>query len=65
MQAALDAARAQGLERIELDVYASNRGAIHLYEKFDFEVEGVKRKARKIDGKYDDIVCMALLLNGR
>lgn len=54
-------AREKGLERIELDVFASNTPAIRLYEKMGFVVEGVKRKARKIDGAYDDLVGMALL----
>ena len=54
-------ARGRGLERIELEVFASNRVAIQLYEKMGFVVEGVKQRARKIDGAYDDIVCMALL----
>jgi ribosomal protein S18 acetylase RimI-like enzyme len=51
-----------GLERVELDVYASNTPAIKLYEKIGFVVEGVKKKARKIDGEYDDIVDMAIFI---
>jgi RimJ/RimL family protein N-acetyltransferase len=58
----LEEARDQGLERVELDVYASNPIAIRLYEKYGFQVEGRKRKARKLDGEYDDIVMMALFL---
>lgn len=56
----LNAARAMGLERIELEVFASNTPAIRLYEKVGFVVEGVKKRARKLDGAYDDIVEMAL-----
>lgn len=59
---ALNATRAGGLERVELEVFASNMPAIRLYEKVGFIVEGVKRKARKLDGLYDDIVEMALFL---
>lgn len=59
---ALNAARAGGLERVELEVFASNMPAIQLYEKVGFIVEGIKRKARKLDGLYDDIVEMALFL---
>jgi ribosomal protein S18 acetylase RimI-like enzyme len=55
-------AKEKGLERIELEVFASNRPAIRLYEKVGFVVEGVKRKARKIDGAYDDLIGMALLV---
>lgn len=60
-QTALERARAIGLERVELDVYASNAAAIRLYEKLGFVVEGVHRRARKLDGQYDDLVSMALL----
>ena len=60
--AALDHARRIGLERIELQVYAENAAAIALYRMHRFEVEGRKRCARKLDGRYDDLVQMALLL---
>jgi RimJ/RimL family protein N-acetyltransferase len=56
-------ARNRGLERVELSVFASNLTAIHLYEKFTFEVEGRKKKARKLEGTYDDIIIMALLFD--
>lgn len=59
--AALEAAGRAGIERVELQVYASNEPAIALYRKFGFETEGVKRRARKIDNRYDDIVMMARL----
>jgi len=51
------------LERVELSVFASNLPAIHLYEKFKFEIEGRKQRARKLDGSYDDIIVMALLFD--
>jgi RimJ/RimL family protein N-acetyltransferase len=54
-------ARERGLERIELEVLASNTPAIRLYERVGFVQEGVKRRARKIDGAYDDLIVMALL----
>ena len=53
-------AREMGLERIELEVFASNTAAIKLYEKAGFVVEGVKKNRRKLDGEYDDLVGMAL-----
>ncbi len=53
-------ARDRGLERVELDVYASNTAAIRLYEQFGFQVEGRKHRARKLDGRYDDLIMMAL-----
>jgi ribosomal protein S18 acetylase RimI-like enzyme len=60
---ALEEARSRGLERVELDVYASNFNAIRLYEKYKFDVEGRKKRARKLDGRYDDIIDMALLFD--
>jgi len=59
---ALDKARAIGLERVELEVYVSNAKAIELYRKFGFDLEGTKRRARKLDGVYDDNLVMAKLL---
>lgn len=59
----LGEARNRGLERVELSVFASNITAIRLYEKFKFEVEGRKKKARKLDGSYDDIIVMALIFD--
>lgn len=50
-----------GIERVELQVYASNEHAVKLYRKFGFVTEGVKTRARKIDGVYDDIIIMARL----
>ena len=55
-------AKAKGLERIELEVFASNAPAIRLYEKLDFVIEGIKKKARKLEGAYDDIIEMALFI---
>ena len=63
LRQALEQARKRDLERVELGVYASNLAAIHLYEKYKFEVEGRKHKARKLDGIYDDIIDMALLFD--
>jgi len=55
-------AKQQGIERIELEVFASNLPAISLYKKVGFEVEGVKKNARKLAGAYDDLVEMALFI---
>lgn len=56
----LAAAKELGLERVELDVYASNQAAIHLYKKVGFAIEGTRKRARKLDGVYDDLIEMAL-----
>jgi RimJ/RimL family protein N-acetyltransferase len=52
----------RGIEKLELRVYASNRVARRLYEKSGFKTEGRLVRARKLDGRYDDIVLMALFL---
>ena len=62
MEATLNAARDFGIERVELEVHASNTPAVEWYERLGFIHEGVKKKARKIDGKYDDDLVMALFL---
>ena len=48
--------------RIELNVFARNEMAIHLYEKFGFQVEGRRCRAVYHDGEYLDDYIMALLL---
>jgi ribosomal protein S18 acetylase RimI-like enzyme len=63
LEKTLAVARERNLEQVELEFYASNAPAIRLYEKFRFQTEGRKSKARKIDGKYDDLVLMALVFD--
>lgn len=65
LAAALAEADRIGLERIELEVFSGNGPAQRLYRGFGFVVEGVKRKARKVDGHYDDHVLMARTPGGR
>ncbi|ANN69458.1 hypothetical protein BAU08_06670 [Bordetella bronchialis] len=62
LSAALDAAAAQELSRIELEVYAGNAPARALYRSCGFVEEGLKRKARYLDGLHEDVVIMARLL---
>ena len=62
MRAALDAARAGGFEKIELHVYGRNTRAAALYRKLGFAHEGTRVKAKKVDGEYDDVHIMGLLL---
>lgn len=54
-----------GLERVELDVFADNSRALALYQKFGFEVEGKKRRARKTRHGYQDIICMGKIIRTR
>lgn len=51
-----------GLHRLQLHVQTTNHGAIKLYRKFAFEVEGRLRGAVKIDGCLIDKFLMAKLL---
>jgi RimJ/RimL family protein N-acetyltransferase len=62
LERAVDAASKAGITRIELEAFATNRRAIKLYERAGFSTEGVKKRARVLDGRADDMVCMALLL---
>lgn len=61
IRSALAAARAFGLHRVELTVREPNIGAIELYRKEGFEIEGVQRDAVLVDGVYEDVVCMAMV----
>lgn len=47
------------LVRVELTVFEDNERAIHLYEKFGFEKEGVKRLAGIRSGRYVNELLMA------
>jgi RimJ/RimL family protein N-acetyltransferase len=49
------------LERIELDVYEPNARARRSYEKAGFVTEGTLRHAHYSEGRYQDVVRMALL----
>ncbi len=60
MEAAVAEAPRRGIERIELGVFASNTRAAGLYRRFGFEIEGVRRRARKLDGVYEDMIMMTL-----
>lgn len=62
MGALLDAAdNWLGVLRIELTVYTDNVGAISLYRRFGFEVEGTHRAYALRDGEYADVLAMARL----
>lgn len=59
----LDAARIEGIERVELEVFSSNERAIQLYERTGFLLEGRKRHARILDDIKTDILIMAKFLS--
>jgi RimJ/RimL family protein N-acetyltransferase len=49
------------LHRIELEVYASNPRARHVYERAGFTLEGTKREALLWDGAWVDAHVMSIL----
>ena len=51
------------ITRLDLEVFANNAPAIHLYESLGFSLEGIRRNAFIKEGKYRDNMMMALLLN--
>jgi len=63
LEGTLAGARASGLLRVELEVYASNHAAIALYERCGFRHEGRRLRARRLDGRAEDMVEMAILFD--
>ncbi len=56
-------ARQHHLTRLELTVMVHNERAIALYKKCGFEIEGRRRNAIRVDGRYVDEWTMARLLD--
>ncbi len=53
-----------GIRRLELTVQAQNKRAIHLYEKFDFQVEAtMARGAVGDDGRFLDVLLMSVMID--
>ena len=61
LREALPGARAFGFTRIELGYRGGNSRVAALYDRFGFVREGVQRKAVRVDGVYEDLICMALV----
>jgi ribosomal protein S18 acetylase RimI-like enzyme len=62
MLAALEKAKAIGLERIQLHVREPNQTAILYYKKFGFVEEGMHPKAVRTSTGYENLISMGLLL---
>ena len=61
LQAAIDAARAQGIWQIELSVYVENHPAIALYERHGFSVTGkIPNALLGADGFEDDLLMIRI-----
>ncbi len=50
-----------GLHRLTLQVLDDNARARHVYAACGFQVEGVRRDARRVDGSWHDVIDMAIL----
>ena len=59
LAAAMAGAARAGFRRVELEVYSSNTAALGLYQRAGFQIEGIKRAARDLDGIVDDLIQMA------
>lgn len=62
MEEVIKQSRAAGLEKISLEVYSHNNGAVALYRKFGFIEEGLKIREVKINNEYYDEYVMGLQL---
>ena len=63
MQACVAWARERGIHKLSLQVWPHNTVALHLYERFGFEHEGVLRSHyRRQNGEFWDAIVMGLLL---
>ncbi|HEX6291307.1 MAG TPA: GNAT family protein [Herpetosiphonaceae bacterium] len=49
------------LHRVDLEVFAFNPRALHVYEKLGFRREGVRREVLYLDGTYHDSIVMGML----
>lgn len=50
-----------GLHRVELEVYAFNPRARHIYEKAGFRIEGIRREVIQTQEGWADAITMAIL----
>jgi RimJ/RimL family protein N-acetyltransferase len=62
LRAAVDWARRNGVQKLELHVFPFNEAAIRLYEQFGFEREGYRKRHYRRGGEYVDAILMAYQL---
>ncbi|KAH7927677.1 acyl-CoA N-acyltransferase [Leucogyrophana mollusca] len=53
--------KALGIQRVSLTVLEGNAGALSLYKKVGFKVEGRKRRANWVEGNWEDSISMGVL----
>ena len=49
------------LNRVELEVAAANARAQRIYERVGYRVEGTRRQAMYVEGRYEDVTLMSIL----
>lgn len=59
---AINWAKENGITRLELTVMTHNTAALALYKKMGFLVEGTRKKAMKVEGKYVDEYYMGKII---
>jgi RimJ/RimL family protein N-acetyltransferase len=59
MEAAVEWARSSGVRKLELHVFPWNEPAVHLYERFGFEREGLRKGHYQRGGEVVDAILMA------
>lgn len=63
IQAGIEWCRENYIKKLNLEVFSSNKGAISLYEKMGFTVEGIRKNQFVIEGNYVDDVFMTYWLD--
>ena len=58
MKHVVEQAKEMNKLKLELEVRADNLSAVHLYEKFGFNLEGTVKKGFFVDDKYVDLLIM-------
>ena len=64
LEQAVEWAKEEGIEKLELHVFPHNEPAIRLYERFGFEREGLRRRHYRRNGQLVDALLMAYRLGG-
>ncbi|WP_160688144.1 GNAT family N-acetyltransferase [Clostridium sp. C2-6-12] len=63
MEKIIEYTKAEGIEKIELEVFENNLSAIKLYRKFGFLEEGRRKKFIKTDEGYLDMIIMGRFID--
>lgn len=58
----IESATSNNIEKLELEVFSTNKVAYDLYKKIGFIEEGRRIKKRRFNGQYEDLIQMGLFL---